>query len=451
LSGGADANIKWQYGYDGAERLTSMAKYNTSTGALLYQENDRYDVFGNRVEEDIIQSGTTTVQRFAYDANGMCYADISGTGSIITRRVNLDATDALFARIGQTGTVAWYLTDHLGSVTGLMNNSGSLIDALVYDAYGNVTSETSPSNGDRYAYTGRERDVETGLQYNRARWYDPSTGRWITQDPLGFDAGDSNLYRYVNNRPTVATDPTGRIYFTFDWSDSGNSPQTAYITLHMSIAFHYAGKGWDQARVDRFAEGYKSVVEDIWNHRNWFWNGNVYITSAKDNWDASGPGVDGIWVQMGGARRWIPKLEVDVVKVPAKSDFIMKVTPSRKTFGGGWSAGGNVIWTGRPPQPPVPGSGKVNGTLTESSVWGNGYVAAHETGHLLGLDHPGQTDLPPGKRPPRGKDPEDYIVDNDALMGKGFYLRAPYFKLWVDALNKKWPTWGPYSAQILYS
>jgi RHS repeat-associated protein len=76
-----------------------------------------------------------------------------------------------------------------------------------------VTSESNSPNGDRYAYTGRERDVETGLQYNRARYYDPATGRWISQDPLGFDAGDSNLYRYVNNNPTLATDPSGFIPF----------------------------------------------------------------------------------------------------------------------------------------------------------------------------------------------------------------------------------------------
>src|ERR1019366_3426819 len=60
-----------------------------------------------------------------------------------------------------------------------------------------------------YGWTGREVDVETGLQYNRARYYDAATGRWISQDPLGFDAGDSNLYRYVNNGPTDAADPSG--------------------------------------------------------------------------------------------------------------------------------------------------------------------------------------------------------------------------------------------------
>src|ERR1700677_474256 len=49
----------------------------------------------------------------------------------------------------------------------------------------------------------------TGLYYARARYYNPQTGQWMSQDPLGFDAGDSNLSRYVNNAPTNATDPSG--------------------------------------------------------------------------------------------------------------------------------------------------------------------------------------------------------------------------------------------------
>jgi len=87
------------------------------------------------------------------------------------------------------------------------------VDEIDYDAFGNIVSETSPANRGLYAYTGREFDVETQLQFNRARYYDATTGRWISQDPLGFDAGDSNLYRYVNNMPTVATDPSGMELF----------------------------------------------------------------------------------------------------------------------------------------------------------------------------------------------------------------------------------------------
>src|SRR5262245_43403737 len=104
-----------------------------------------------------------------------------------------------------------YLTDMLGSVRGIVNGSGSLIDSLAYKSYGAIYSESSPANGDRYTWTGRERDAEIDLQFNRARYYDYQTGRWISQDPLGFDAGDSNLARYVNNKPIILVDPSGKI------------------------------------------------------------------------------------------------------------------------------------------------------------------------------------------------------------------------------------------------
>jgi RHS repeat-associated protein len=63
----------------------------------------------------------------------------------------------------------------------------------------------------RYGYTGRELDSETGLYYYRARYYAPTTGRFISEDPMGFGAGDTNLYRYVFNNATNYTDPSGQI------------------------------------------------------------------------------------------------------------------------------------------------------------------------------------------------------------------------------------------------
>jgi RHS repeat-associated protein len=52
-------------------------------------------------------------------------------------------------------------------------------------------------------------DSETGLQNNLHRWYDPGTGRWISEDPIGFAAGDANLYRYVGNASTIYVDAMG--------------------------------------------------------------------------------------------------------------------------------------------------------------------------------------------------------------------------------------------------
>jgi RHS repeat-associated protein len=88
------------------------------------------------------------------------------------------------------------------------NTTGASIDHLDYDGFGNAT-ESESSNGDRYKFTGAEWDKELQLQHNDWRYYSPATGRWISQDPTGFDARDSNLYRYVANDPTNAVDPTG--------------------------------------------------------------------------------------------------------------------------------------------------------------------------------------------------------------------------------------------------
>jgi RHS repeat-associated protein len=59
-----------------------------------------------------------------------------------------------------------------------------------------------------FAFTGREWDAETGLYYYRARYYEPQSSRFLTNDPSGFAAG-TNFYRYVNNTPLRAIDPSG--------------------------------------------------------------------------------------------------------------------------------------------------------------------------------------------------------------------------------------------------
>jgi RHS repeat-associated protein len=60
-----------------------------------------------------------------------------------------------------------------------------------------------------FGYTGQERDTDAGLYNYNARWYDPGSGRFISEDPSGFDGGDANLYRYVKNSPYNGTDPAG--------------------------------------------------------------------------------------------------------------------------------------------------------------------------------------------------------------------------------------------------
>lgn len=76
--------------------------------------------------------------------------------------------------------------------------------------YDGTHVEYNRFSDDDGSYTDRMFDSDTGLQNNLHRWYDPNSGRWISEDPIGFAAGDANLYRYMGNRVTSLTDPSGR-------------------------------------------------------------------------------------------------------------------------------------------------------------------------------------------------------------------------------------------------
>ena len=97
---------------------------------------------------------------------------------------------------------------HFATTNGLADATGSLTAQTGYDAFGNATNPAFPT---RYQFTGREFDSFSGLQFSRARFYDPKLGRFISEDPIGFAGGDINLYGYVGNRPLARRDPTGTI------------------------------------------------------------------------------------------------------------------------------------------------------------------------------------------------------------------------------------------------
>lgn len=107
----------------------------------------------------------------------------------------------------RSGAVSHYAQDGIGSVTSLSNIGGSLANTYVYDSFGNLTSSTGNVT-DPYQYTSRDYDSETGLRYYRARYYDATIGRFLSEDPLGFAAG-VNSYDYVYGTPMNLGDPEG--------------------------------------------------------------------------------------------------------------------------------------------------------------------------------------------------------------------------------------------------
>ena len=76
----------------------------------------------------------------------------------------------------------------------VVSTAGGVLYAASYSAFGQLLSG-SGTGGDRFGFTGRESSGVTGDYYYRARYYSPGAGRFLGEDPLGFDAGDANLYR----------------------------------------------------------------------------------------------------------------------------------------------------------------------------------------------------------------------------------------------------------------
>jgi RHS repeat-associated protein len=149
------------------------------------------------------------------------YADFSGSGTPLERYVfgpgllNGAAVDQILARIPSgSSTPTWYLTDRLGTVRDIVSGQGTELDHIVYDSFGSVVTETNATNGDRFKYAGQEYDATTGMYFDRARYYEAVTGRFMSLDPLGFAAGDANLFRYVGNDTTNGVDPSGLQQFT---------------------------------------------------------------------------------------------------------------------------------------------------------------------------------------------------------------------------------------------
>ncbi len=215
LSDGQVTEFVWDY----RNRLSGVIVKDAS-GQVVQETVFTYDVFDRRIGKGVDADGAgpgISVQQWTVYDGVNPYADFAADGSLTTRYVaDPRQWDGLLACVGGDGVPQWYLRDNINSVRQIVGPDGTVLNAITYDSFGNVISETNPAAGDRFQYTGREYDAELGIYYYRARYYDPSTGRFLAEDPLSFAAGDSNLYRYVGNQPNTRVDPSGMDYFETD-------------------------------------------------------------------------------------------------------------------------------------------------------------------------------------------------------------------------------------------
>jgi RHS repeat-associated protein len=131
---------------------------------------------------------------------------VNASGSVFARYTQGSSTDEPLAE-SNAGATNYYEADGLGSITSLTSSTGVLAGTYTYDSFGKLTTSSSTLTNP-FRYTAREFDSETGLYFCRARFYDPTTGRFIREDPVKF-MGGVNFYSYAYNNPSNLKDPLG--------------------------------------------------------------------------------------------------------------------------------------------------------------------------------------------------------------------------------------------------
>ena len=184
----------WTYTWNALNQLTSASR----NGAL--QASFQYDPLGRRV----VKSTPVKVTTYTYDGADILRENVTAGGITTTSYyVHGPSIDEPLAK--ETGGVmTYYHADGLGSIVKETSALGAVTNTLRYDAWGNIEAGAR----DGFAFTGREWDLETGLYYYRARYYDPKAGRFISEDPIGFGGG-TNFFAYVGNRVANSADPLG--------------------------------------------------------------------------------------------------------------------------------------------------------------------------------------------------------------------------------------------------
>jgi RHS repeat-associated protein len=212
------------YSWDQRDRLTGMT--TTASGSINKMVTVVYDAFNRRVAEYVGSNGNgnkiTRRDHYVWDGDQVdTVANGTTTPTVTDRFLMGPGIDNVLAD-EKSGTVNWTITDVRGDVQEVLDSTGNWKTRKDYTAFGVKTDTGNPSTTDTvFAYAGREYDPDLGLEYNRNRWYDPAAKRFVSEDPIGFRGGDSNLQRYVGNAPTNHTDPRGLDYLEFKATECG--------------------------------------------------------------------------------------------------------------------------------------------------------------------------------------------------------------------------------------
>ncbi|MFH0862130.1 MAG: RHS repeat-associated core domain-containing protein [Candidatus Altiarchaeota archaeon] len=229
---------KFKYEYNGMNMLKTVK--NTTNDAII--EQYWYGPDGQRIKKvSFLEDGSN---RTTYYVTPSYEIEYNETGARKDTRY-VFANGERMAELHQNGSKTYYLNDHLGSSSVLVNELGEQLDRLTYYPYGEVKTGGDES---KYGYNNKELD-STGLNYYGARYYNPELKRWTQPDtiiPNPYDPQSLNRYSYVKNNPEKYIDPTGHFAFLPIVAAMG----IGFIAGVASYGFNHIGKddwSWSEA------------------------------------------------------------------------------------------------------------------------------------------------------------------------------------------------------------
>ena len=214
ITGAGVHTIRWKFIKDSSGSSGSDCLWIDRirwTGAMPDGEGwDRieyaYDAAGRRIEKKV--DGATQV-KYVYDGDHII-AEYNNAGTLLRKYVHGAGIDQPICMIEASGAYAgthYYHYDALGSCVAMTNSAGNVVQLYEYSVYGQVAASDA-DHPNRFMFTGREFDKDTGLYYYRARYYHPEIGRFLQTDPIGYGDG-MNWYAYCGNNSTNCIDPSG--------------------------------------------------------------------------------------------------------------------------------------------------------------------------------------------------------------------------------------------------